>query len=143
MESAAYSYFARIDELGGMVEAIRRNFPQREIAEASFTYQRELNERKRIVVGVNDFTQDGEPEPPILKIDPALERKQTDRLAATRAARDAAAVEAALAELKRAAAGEGNMMPPIVAAARARATEGEMIAAMQEVFGTYTESPVF
>ncbi len=143
MESAAYSYFARIDELGGMVEAIRRNFPQREIAEASFTYQRELNERKRIVVGVNDFTQDGEPEPPILKIDPALERKQTDRLAATRASRDAAAVEAALAELKRAAAGEGNMMPPIVEAARARATEGEMIAAMQEVFGTYTESPVF
>ncbi|MGB7685171.1 MAG: methylmalonyl-CoA mutase family protein [Solirubrobacterales bacterium] len=143
MESAAYSYFARIDELGGMVEAIRRNFPQREIAEASFTYQRELNERKRIVVGVNDFTQDGEPEPPILKIDPALERKQTDRLAATRASRDAAAVEAALAELKRAAGGEGNMMPPIVEAARARATEGEMIAAMQEVFGTYTESPVF
>jgi methylmalonyl-CoA mutase, N-terminal domain len=143
MESAAYSYFARIDELGGMVEAIRRNFPQREIAEASFTYQRELNERKRIVVGVNDFTQDGEPEPPILKIDPALERKQTDRLAATRASRDAAAVETALAELKRAAAGEGNMMPPIVEAARARATEGEMIAAMQEVFGTYTESPVF
>ncbi len=143
MESAAYSYFARIDELGGMVEAIRRNFPQREIAEASFTYQRELNERKRIVVGVNDFTQDGEPEPPILKIDPALERKQTDRLAATRASRDAAAVEAALSELKRVAAGEGNMMPPIVEAARARATEGEMIAAMQEVFGTYTESPVF
>jgi methylmalonyl-CoA mutase N-terminal domain/subunit len=143
MEQAAYEYFARIDELGGMVEAIRRNFPQREIAEASFRYQQELNERRRIVVGVNDFTQEGEEPMPILRIDPALERKQVDRLAATRAARDGAAVEAALAELRRAAAGEGNLMPPIVEAARTQATEGEMIAAMQEVFGTYTESPVF
>ena len=143
IEEAAYGYFARIDELGGMVEAIRRNFPQREIADASFRYQQELNERRRIVVGVNDFTQDDEEQMPILKIDPALERKQVERLAATKAARDGAAVESALAELKRAAAGEGNLMPPILEAARTQATEGEMIAAMQEVFGTYTESPVF
>jgi methylmalonyl-CoA mutase N-terminal domain/subunit len=143
MERAAYQYFARIDELGGMVEAIKQNFPQREIADASFRYQREVDERKRIVVGVNDFVQEDDPETPILRIDPALERKQAERLAATRARRDGAAVEAALAELKRAAAGEANLMPPILAAARARATEGEMIAALQEVFGTYTESPVF
>jgi methylmalonyl-CoA mutase, N-terminal domain len=143
MEAAAYGYFARIDELGGMVEAIRRNFPQREIADASFTFQQELNERKRIVVGVNDFTQEDEEPTAILKIDPALERKQVDRLQATRARRDGDAVEAALADLKQAAAGDGNLMPPILAAARARATEGEMIATMQEVFGTYTESPVF
>jgi methylmalonyl-CoA mutase, N-terminal domain len=143
MERVAYEYFARIDELGGMVEAIRRNFPQREIAEASFRYQQELNERRRVVVGVNDFIQDGEAATPILKIDPALERKQVERLAATKAARDSAAVDTALAELKRVAAGEGNLMPPIIEAARTQATEGEMIAAMQEVFGTYTESPVF
>jgi methylmalonyl-CoA mutase, N-terminal domain len=143
MEEAAYGYFARIDELGGMVEAIRRNFPQREIADAAFTYQRELDERKRIVVGVNDFTQEDEEPTPILRIDPALERKQTDRLAATRARRDGAEVEKALTVLKRAAATDENLMPPIIAAARARASEGEMIAAMQEVFGTYTESPVF
>jgi methylmalonyl-CoA mutase N-terminal domain/subunit len=143
MEEAAYGYFARIDELGGMVEAIRRNFPQREIAEASFRYQQELNERKRIVVGVNDFTSDDEDAMPILRIDPTLERKQTDRLAATRAGRDGAAVESALADLKRAATIEANLMPPIIEAARTQATEGEMIAAMQEVFGTYTESPVF
>jgi methylmalonyl-CoA mutase N-terminal domain/subunit len=143
MEEAAYGYFARIDELGGMVEAIRRNFPQREIADAAFTYQREVDERQRIVVGVNDFAQEGEEPTPILRIDPALERKQVDRLAATRAKRDGAAVERTLAELKRAAATEENLMPPIIAAARARATEGEMIAALQEVFGTYTESPVF
>jgi methylmalonyl-CoA mutase N-terminal domain/subunit len=143
MEAAAYDYFARIDELGGMVEAIRQNFPQREIADASFRYQEELNERRRIVVGVNDFVHEDEEETPILRIDPALERKQVDRLAATRARRDSGAVEVALAELKRAAATEENLMPPIVAAARALATEGEMIAALQEVFGTYTESPVF
>jgi methylmalonyl-CoA mutase N-terminal domain/subunit len=143
MEQAAYGYFARIDELGGMVEAIRRNFPQREIADAAFTYQRELDDRKRIVVGVNDFVQDGEEPTPILRIDPALERKQVDRLAATKAKRDSAEVESTLAELKRAAATEENLMSPIIAAARARATEGEMIAAMQEIFGTYTESPVF
>ena len=143
MEAAAYGYFARIDELGGMVEAIRRNFPQREIADASFTFQQELNERKRIVVGVNDFTDDDEAEMPILKIDPALEAKQVARVTAVKAGRDSAAVEQALATLKTAAAGEGNMMPPIIEAARVQVTEGEMIAAMQEVFGTYTESPVF
>jgi methylmalonyl-CoA mutase, N-terminal domain len=143
MERAAYEYFARIDELGGMVEAIRRNFPQREIADAAFTYQREVDERRQIVVGVNDFVQEDEAETPILRIDPALERKQTDRLAATRSSRDAAAVEASLAELKRAAATDANLMPPIIEAARARTTEGEMISALQEVFGTYTESPVF
>jgi methylmalonyl-CoA mutase N-terminal domain/subunit len=143
MEAAAYDYFSRIDELGGMVEAIRRNFPQREIADASFTYQREVDERKRIVVGVNDFVQEDEADTPILRIDPALERKQADRLAATRARRDSAAAEAALADLKLAAATDANLMPPIIEAARARATEGEMISALQEVFGTYTEHPVF
>jgi methylmalonyl-CoA mutase, N-terminal domain len=144
MERAAYEYFARIDELGGMVEAIRENFPQREIAEASFQYQTELNQKRRIVVGVNDFVQHDEEELKILRIDPALEQKQADRLQATRARRDGSEVERTLAELKRAAANEGeNLMPHLVEAARARATEGEMVAAMQEVFGTYTERPVF
>ena len=142
MESAAYEYFARIDALGGMVEAIRQNFPQREIADASFKFQAELNQRRRIVVGVNDFTQ-GEEETPTLRIDPAFERRQVERISATRADRDGTAVAAALAELKQVAAGAQNMMPSIIAAARARASEGEMIAALQEVFGTYTESPVF
>jgi methylmalonyl-CoA mutase, N-terminal domain len=143
IEAAAYDYFARIDELGGMVEAIRGNFPQREIADASFAYQREVDERRRIVVGVNDFVSEGEAQTETLRIDPGLERKQGERLAKTRAERDSAAVESALAELRQAAAGEANLMPPIIAAARARATEGETISALQEVFGTYTESPVF
>ncbi len=143
MERAAYEYFARIDELGGMVEAIKQSFPQREIAEASFRYQREVDTKQRIVVGVNDHTLAGEEEIPTLRIDPTLERKQVGRVGATRAKRDAAEVESALAALKQAAAGDRNLMPLFMDCARARATEGEMISALQQVFGTYSEVPVF
>jgi methylmalonyl-CoA mutase N-terminal domain/subunit len=143
MERAAYGYFARIDELGGMVEAIKRGFPQREIADAAFRYQQEVDRGERTVVGVNDYRNDDDAQIPILRIDPEMERKQAGRLEATRAGRDTAAVEAALARLKAAAAGEENLMPHLLDAARARASEGEMIAAMQEVFGTYAEQPVF
>jgi len=144
MERAAYEYFARIDELGGMVEAIKRGFPQREIADASFRYQQEVDSRRRIVVGVNDYRLDSEEGIDLHRPDPAVERKQSERLQRTRGARDAAAVEVALAELKAAAATDGeNLMPHFLDAARARASEGEMIAALQEVFGRYTEQPVF
>jgi methylmalonyl-CoA mutase N-terminal domain/subunit len=144
MERAAYEYFARIDELGGMIEAIKQSFPQREIADASFRYEEEVRQGKRIVVGVNEHRAEDEEQTPILRIDPALERKQIERLGATRARRDSAAVERALAELKRAAASpERNLMPHFIEAARARASEGEMVAALQEVFGTYTETPVY
>jgi methylmalonyl-CoA mutase, N-terminal domain len=143
MERAAYEYFARIDELGGMVEAVKRGFPQREIADAAFRYQQEVDSGKRIVVGVNGYRTDDDDEVPILRIDPELERKQAGRLEATRARREGEAVAAALAELKLAAAGGENLMPRLIAAARARASEGEMVAAMQEVFGTYAEQPAF
>jgi len=144
MERAAYEYFARIDELGGMVEAVKRGFPQREIADAAFRYQHEVDQRQRTVVGVNDYVQEDEAQIPILRIDPELERKQAGRLSETRAQRDSAAVEAALGALKAAAASDGeNLMPHFIEAARARASEGEMIAALQEVFGTYTEHPQF
>ena len=142
MERAAYEYFARIDELGGMVEAIKQNFPQREIADASFRYQQEVDQRKRIVVGVNEYVSD-ERQIPILRIDPALERKQRGRVEATKARRDSAEVERTLTELKAAAATEANLMPPIIACAKARVSEGEMVAALQQVFGSYTELPVF
>jgi methylmalonyl-CoA mutase N-terminal domain/subunit len=143
MERAAYEYFARIDELGGMVEAIKQSFPQREIADASFRYQEEVRSGKRIVVGVNEYRLEGEEAIPILRVDPALERKQVGRLGATRDRRDAGEVERRLGELKRAAASGDNLMPRFMDAARARASEGEMVAALQEVFGTYTETPVF
>ena len=143
MERAAYGYFAKIDELGGMVRAIEQSYPQREIADASFRYQQEVDSKQRIVVGVNEHINEGDDEIPTLKIDRELERKQTGRLASTKAKRDALAVEASLAELKALAAGDANLMPALLDCARARASEGEMISALQEVFGRYTETPVF
>jgi len=144
MERQAYAYFAKIDELGGMVEAVKRNFPQREIAEASFDLQTEIDAGRRIVVGVNAFTEGDDAETPILRIDPALERKQLDRLQGVRARRDAAAIEPALAALSEAAArDEVNLMPALVDAARVHASEGEIVHALQRVFGAYTETPVF
>jgi methylmalonyl-CoA mutase, N-terminal domain len=143
MEEAAYEYFRKIDELGGMVEAIKQSYPQREIAEASFRYQSEVDSGRRIVVGVNRFQLEEEESIPILRIDPALERKQIARVRAVRSRRDSSVVEAALAELKEAAASDRNLMEPMLDCARAHASEGEIIEALQAVFGTYTETPVF
>ncbi len=144
MEQAAYEYFGKIEELGGMVEAVKRNFPQREIADASWQYQEEVDAGQRFVVGVNRYEQPDEEPIEILRIDPALERKQIGRLQATRARRDAAEVERSLAVLKETAgAPDRNLMGPIIDCARANVTEGEMVEALQAVFGSYTESPVF
>jgi methylmalonyl-CoA mutase N-terminal domain/subunit len=143
-ERHAYEYFDRIERLGGVVAAIKENFFQREIAEASFRYQSEVESEQRIVVGVNRYTLEDEPELEILKIDPALERKQVDRVRALRARRDSAAVEAALARLKEdAARDERNLMESIVEASRAYVTMGEMCDAFREVWGTWRETPVF
>ncbi len=143
LEAHAYAYFAKIDELGGMVEAVKRGFPQREIADAAYTLQQEYDRRDRILVGVNDFTEGGEGELELLHIDPALERKQIDRVQGVRARRDSAAVEQALTQLREAAAGDANLMPNLLDCARVHATEGEIVESLQRVFGTYTETPVF
>jgi methylmalonyl-CoA mutase, N-terminal domain len=143
MERAAYEYFARIDELGGMVEAIKQNFPQREIADASFQYQSEVDSKQRIVVGVNDYVVSDDAAINTLHVDRELERKQAGRLEATRARRDSAEVERTLGELKAAAATDANLMPYFLECARARVSEGEMVEALQGVFGRYTEQPVF
>jgi methylmalonyl-CoA mutase N-terminal domain/subunit len=144
LERQAYAYFERIEQLGGVVEAIKENFFQREIAEASFRYQGEVEAGQRVVVGVNRYQLADEPELPILKIDPALEQKQVERVQALRARRNSAAVEAALGRLKEdAARADRNLMPPIVDAARAYVTMGEMCDALREVWGTWRETPVF
>jgi methylmalonyl-CoA mutase, N-terminal domain len=143
MEELAYEYFHRIDELGGMVEAVKQNFPQREIADASWALQEEIDTGERVVVGVNAHRLPEDEGIHTLRVDPALERKQIGRVQAVRAARDGAAVEGALAAVRAAADGGGNLMPLLVEAARAHATEGEVIEALQEVFGAYTETPVF
>jgi methylmalonyl-CoA mutase N-terminal domain/subunit len=143
LERQAYDYFDRIAKLGGVIPAIEENFFQREIAEASFRYQAEVEAKQRIVVGVNRYVQEDEPELEILRIDPALERKQIERVQGVRARRDSGAVEGALAELKEAAAGDANLMEPIVAASRAYVTMGEMCEALREVWGVWRETPVF
>ncbi len=144
IEQRAYDYFRKIDELGGMVEAVKRNYPQREIADAAFTLQQEIDARERIVVGVNSFVATDEEAIPTLRVDPALERKQISRLQSTRAARDSVAVERALGALREHAAHEDhNLMEPLLDCARARASEGEIVESLQQVFGDYTETPVF
>ncbi len=144
LERQAYEYFDRIEKLGGVVPAIKENFFQREIAEASFRYQHEVEQRQRIVVGVNRYVQEDERPLEILKIDPALERKQVERVQALRARRDSAAVEAALARLREDAAHEDrNLMEPIMDASRAYVTMGEMCDALREVWGVWRETPVF
>jgi methylmalonyl-CoA mutase N-terminal domain/subunit len=144
LEAEAYDYFARIEKLGGVVPAIKENFFQREIADASFRYQHEVEQKQRIVVGVNRYQLADEPELEILRIDPALEGKQIERVKALRARRDTAAVERTLARLKEAAGRDrDNLMPPLVEAAKAYATLGEMCDALREVWGVWTETPVF
>jgi methylmalonyl-CoA mutase N-terminal domain/subunit len=143
MEAAAYEYFAKIDELGGMVSAVKQNYPQREIADASFQLQQEYESGERLIVGVNSYQQSGEVSPEILHIPVELERKQVGRVQAARATRDAADAEAALADLRDAAASGRNLMDPLLDCARAHCSEGEIVESLQRVFGTYTETPVF
>jgi methylmalonyl-CoA mutase N-terminal domain/subunit len=144
LEAEAYDYFARIEKLGGVVAAIKDNFFQREIAEASFRYQSEVEAEQRVIVGVNRYSLEDEPPVELLRIDPALEGEQIERVRALRARRDSSAAEAALARLKDDAAVEGrNLMEPIIAAARAYVTMGEMCDALREVWGVWRETPVF
>jgi methylmalonyl-CoA mutase N-terminal domain/subunit len=144
LEAEAYDYFDRIAKLGGVVAAIKDNFFQREIADASFRYQAEVEREQRIVVGVNRYEAVGEQPIEILRIDPALEQKQIDRVQALRARRDSTKAESSLAALKRDAATEDrNLMYPIIDAARAYVTMGEMCDALREVWGVWRETPVF
>jgi methylmalonyl-CoA mutase N-terminal domain/subunit len=144
LEQEAYDYFERIRDLGGVVEAIKQNFFQREIAEASFRFQSEVESGDRVIVGVNRFADADERELEILKIDAALEQKQIDRVQALRTRRDSAAVESALSRLKQ-GAGEAdtNLMPAIIDASRAYVTMGEMCDALRETWGVWRETPVF
>jgi methylmalonyl-CoA mutase N-terminal domain/subunit len=144
MEERCYQYFTKIDELGGMVQAVKQGFPQREIADAAFRYQKEVESGVRRVVGVNSYTEGDDGYTALLRIDPALEAEQIQRVREVRESRDPQRAQAALAALREAAAQESeNLMPYLIEGTRALATEGEMVSALQEVFGTYTESPAF
>jgi methylmalonyl-CoA mutase N-terminal domain/subunit len=144
MEERCYEYFAKIDELGGMIEAVKQGFPQREIADAAFRYQRELEAGARKLVGVNAHTEGDDHDLALLKIDPAYEVQQIRRVAALRGRREERRTRDALTALTDAARDPGeNLMPHLLDAARADATEGEIVAELQQVFGTYRESPAF
>jgi methylmalonyl-CoA mutase N-terminal domain/subunit len=149
MEKGAFDYFGKLDAMGGMVKAIERGYPQKEIAEASYQYQRAAEAKEKITVGVNEFVVDEE-SPHILYIDESVARQQTAKLRALRSRRSNEEVTRRLDALKKAAAQEpragiegnvspANTMPYIVDAVRAYATVGEICEALREVYGTYTE----
>jgi methylmalonyl-CoA mutase N-terminal domain/subunit len=138
LEARAVDYLRKIDEMGGMVEAISRHFPQREIEEAAYAAQKEVEEKKQIVVGVNEFVSAEEAPVEMLRIDPQLEEQQIARVKAFRRQRDNSSTTRALSDLKRAAEGKENLVPKIVSAVKARATLGEVANAMREVFGEHT-----
>ena len=149
MEKGAFDYFGKLDAMGGMVKAIERGYPQKEIAEASYQYQRAAEAKEKVIVGVNEFVVEEE-SPHILYIDESVARQQSAKLKALRARRSNENVLRSLEALKKAAAQEptagangrispANTMPYIVDAVRAYATVGEISEALREVYGTYTE----
>ncbi|MFL5943811.1 MAG: methylmalonyl-CoA mutase [Gaiellaceae bacterium] len=143
LEAQAHEYFEQIRALGGVVPAIKENFFQKEIADASYRYQSELEQGQRVIVGVNRYRQDDDQELELLRIDPALEEKQIARVRSLRERRDRPAAEAALAKLKEGAAGDANLMPLILECAKADVTMGEMCDALREIWGVWRETPVF
>jgi methylmalonyl-CoA mutase N-terminal domain/subunit len=139
IEERAADYIRKIDDLGGAVKAIENGFPQREIQQSAYQYQQAVEEKSRIVVGVNAYGLEDEPEPPIMRVEPALERQQIERLQALRAQRDTARVQAALTRLATAARGRDNLMPLLIDAVECYATLGEVADTLRGVFGEHRE----
>jgi methylmalonyl-CoA mutase N-terminal domain/subunit len=142
IEADALEYFRKIDAMGGMVAAVERGFPQREIQEAAFRFQKAVERREKVIVGVNEYVMEEEPFP-ILYIDQTVGDQQVARVEALKARRDTAAVEAALRSLAAAARGADNLMYPILDCTRAYATLGEMCDVLRGVWGEYEEAPIF
>jgi methylmalonyl-CoA mutase N-terminal domain/subunit len=142
LESEALEYFRKIDAMGGMVAAVERGYPQREIQESAYRFQQAVERGEKVIVGVNEYVMDEKPLP-ILYIDESVAEEQLARVSALRATRDAGRVRSALEDLKDAARGTDNVMEPILQASRAYATLGEMCDALRGVFGEYEEPPVF
>jgi methylmalonyl-CoA mutase N-terminal domain/subunit len=142
IEAGALAYIEKIDSLGGMLRAIESGFVQTEIQKAAYEYQRAVETREQVIVGVNDFIAEEERAIPTLRIDPQIEREQVQRLQALRAKRDTHKTQAAIAELERRAATSENLMPAILGAVEAYATVGEISDALRRAFGEYHESVV-
>ncbi len=142
MEEGAREYFRKLDEMGGMLNAIECGFPQREILEASQRYQREVDEKTRIIVGVNEYIEENDRPLPTLRIGPEVEQSQVARLSALRARRKTSTVSEALQAIRHFASSDQNLMPYLIDALKAQATLGEICSALKEVFGTYQEPVV-
>ena len=142
MEKQARDYIRRIDEMGGMIPAIERGFPQTEIANASYEYQHSIETGEQKIVGVNAFVEHNEESIELLEIDPSAQGHQLKKLARLKSKRDNAQVQKCLDALRRAAQGSENTMPSILDAVRAYATVGEICDTFREVFGSYTETSV-
>ena len=142
MEEEARVYFRKLDEMGGMLRAIERGFPQQEILEASQRYQHEVDNKARIIVGVNEYIEENDRPLPILKIGPEVEQSQVERLKSLRDRREAHKVSEALQTIRRFAWSDKNLMPYLIAALKEHATLGEICSALKEVFGTYQEPVV-
>jgi methylmalonyl-CoA mutase N-terminal domain/subunit len=142
IEAEALEYFRKIDAMGGMVAAVERGFPQREIQEAAFRFQKAVERKEKIIVGVNEYVMEEDPFP-ILYIDQTVGDEQVARVDALKAKRDNAKVAVALRHLAEAARGTENVMTPILECTRAYATLGEMCDALREVWGEYVEAPIF
>ena len=138
VERGAWDYIGKIDAIGGMVAAIERGYPQREIAEASYRYQVAVDKKEKIIVGVNDFVAQEKPLE-TLQIDETVAHRQAERLGKLRADRSKDEVARQLSALRKAAQGKDNLMPYIFDAVKAYATLGEICDAMRDVFGTYEE----
>jgi len=144
MEEEAYKYFDQVEAMGGVIEAIERGFFQKEIANAAYRYQREIESNKRVIVGVNDFAlEDEDIRIPVLKIDPEVERKQIERLNKTRKERDNKKVQEALDNLRKASEGTDNVMSHVVDAVKAYATVGEICDVWRDIFGEWEEPKIF
>jgi methylmalonyl-CoA mutase, N-terminal domain len=143
MEQGAEEYFQKIDELGGVLSAIDKNFFQQEIADAAYRYQKEIESKDRIIVGVNEFVQEEKLDIDLLKIDPEIEREQVRNLKKLKETRDNLRVQNTLEELRVSAGGSDNLIPKILDCVKAYATEGEIVQVMRGVFGEYKEKAVF
>ena len=139
IEEEAWKYIKTIDEMGGMIEAIKAGYPQREIANSAYRYQQQVDKGEKIIVGVNKYISGPEPEIPILRIDPKVEREQIENLNRVRGERDNTAVKKALEKLKEKALNSDNLMPYILDAVKTYASIGEICDALREVFGEYQE----
>ncbi len=143
MERRALEHIRRIDEMGGMLRAVEEGYPQREIAESAYRWQREIESKERLVVGVNAFRHEEEEPIPILRIDETVARGQIERLRAVRSERSAARVRETLGALERTAREGANVVPAVIAAVKAYATLGEISDVLRNVFGTYREDGRF